>query len=54
MTILVLGGNGFIGRHFVSRLFQDREVSHIISMDVAPPKEKESRLSMTSQDGYSD
>ena len=39
MTILVIGGNGFIGHKLVVRLLQDEGVSKVVSMDIASPKE---------------
>ena len=39
MNILVIGGSGLFGRKTVLHLLQDKEVSSVVSMDVAPPKE---------------
>ena len=50
MVILVIGGNGFIGRNLVVRLLRDAEVSSVVSMDVTPPTE----MFMTSIRKYAD
>ena len=39
MSIMVIGGNGFIGRNLVIRLLRDKQVERVVSMDIAPPKE---------------
>ena len=39
MAILVIGGNGFIGRKLVKCLLQDKKVSSVVSMDITLPKE---------------
>jgi nucleoside-diphosphate-sugar epimerase len=39
VNVLVIGGSGLFGRKTVSYLIQDPDVSGVVSMDVAPPKE---------------
>ena len=39
MRVLVIGGSGLFGRKTVLHLLQDKEVTSVTSMDVAPPKE---------------
>ncbi len=39
MNILVIGGSGLFGRKTIIHLLQDKEVSSVTSMDLAPPKE---------------
>jgi UDP-glucose 4-epimerase len=39
MKVLVLGGSGLFGRKTVIRLVRDEEISSVVSMDVAPPRE---------------
>jgi nucleoside-diphosphate-sugar epimerase len=39
MNVLVIGGSGLLGRKTVLHLLQDDEISRVVSMDVAPPKE---------------
>jgi len=38
MNILVIGGSGLFGGKTVLHLLQDKEVTHVVSMDVVPPK----------------
>jgi nucleoside-diphosphate-sugar epimerase len=39
MNILVLGGSGLFGRKTCLYLLQDKEISSVVSMDIAPPPE---------------
>lgn len=39
MSVLVIGGNGFLGRRLVRSLLQDGGAPNVVSMDVNPPKE---------------
>lgn len=39
MSILVIGGNGFLGRRLLYNLLQDGKTSNVVCMDVNPPKE---------------
>ena len=39
MNILVIGGSGLFGRKTVLHLLQDKDVSSVVSMDLAPPPE---------------
>jgi nucleoside-diphosphate-sugar epimerase len=39
MNVIVLGGSGLFGRKTVLHLLEDREVSTVVSMDIAPPRE---------------
>lgn len=39
MNILVIGGSGLFGRKTVIYLLQDPDISSVVSMDIAPPKE---------------
>jgi nucleoside-diphosphate-sugar epimerase len=39
VNVLVIGGSGLFGRKTVLHLIQDPEVSTVVSMDLAPPKE---------------
>lgn len=39
MKVLVIGGSGLFGRKTVGRLLQDKDISSVVSMDMAPPKE---------------
>ena len=38
MAILVIGGNGFLGRKLITLLLRDDMVSSVISMDLTTPK----------------
>jgi UDP-glucose 4-epimerase len=50
MNVLVIGGSGLFGRKTVLHLLQDEEISIVVSMDVAPPKE----WSLKSIENYAD
>ena len=39
MNVLVIGGSGLFGRKLCLQLAQDVDISSIVSMDVAPPKD---------------
>ena len=39
MNILVIGGSGLFGRKTVVQLLRDKDVSSVVSMDLAPPPE---------------
>jgi UDP-glucose 4-epimerase len=39
MNILVIGGSGLFGRKTLLSLLRDKEVNHVVSMDVTPPQE---------------
>ena len=39
MKVLVIGGSGLFGRKTVLHLLQDKDVTSVVSMDMAPPKE---------------
>jgi nucleoside-diphosphate-sugar epimerase len=39
MKVLVIGGNGLIGRKTVLRLLQEDDITSVVSMDVIPPKD---------------
>lgn len=39
MNILVIGGSGLFGRKVIAHLLRDKDVSVLVSMDVAPPGE---------------
>ena len=39
MKVLVIGGSGMFGRKTVLHLLQDKEVTSVVDMDIAPPKD---------------
>ena len=39
MKFLVIGGSGLFGRKTIIHLLQDKDVTSVVSMDVAPPKD---------------
>jgi nucleoside-diphosphate-sugar epimerase len=48
MNVLVLGGSGMFGRKTVLHLLQDKQIAHVVSMDIAPPP----AWAMTQIDAY--
>lgn len=39
MNVLVIGGSGLFGGKTVLHLLRDEEISHVVSLDISPPKE---------------
>ena len=52
MSVLVIGGNGFIGGNLIKRIVPDKETSTVISMDMVPPKETFMRAIETYADKF--